>query len=126
VFATRGGLFWLDIVDHFLTHYGLVAVGILECVVIGWIYKASRLREHINHVSGANIGRWWEWSIKLLTPLVLIFILINDLIKEFTVSYGGYSRLANILIGRDWLLFSLFVALIVASRSWKIELQDHG
>ena len=126
VFATRGGLFWLDIVDHFLTHYGLVIVGILECVLIGWIFKASKLREHINHISQMKIGKWWEFSIRFLTPAVLIIILINDLIKEFSVCYGGYGWLANILIGRDWLLFTLFIALIVASHPWKTDLRDYA
>ena len=39
VFTTQAGLFWLDSVDHFLTHYGLVIVGILECIVVGWLFK---------------------------------------------------------------------------------------
>ncbi|WP_455221223.1 sodium-dependent transporter [Kaarinaea lacus] len=34
IFTTQAGLLWLDIVDHFITHYGLITVGILECIVI--------------------------------------------------------------------------------------------
>ncbi|MBL7130138.1 MAG: sodium-dependent transporter [Candidatus Omnitrophica bacterium] len=122
VFATRGGLFWLDIVDHFLTHYGLVVVGILECILIGWIFKASRLREHINNVATFTIGKWWDICIRFITPMMLILILINDLVKEIRVPYGGYSWLANILIGRDWLLATLFAALIVANHPWRIDI----
>ena len=54
IFTTQAGLYWIDIVDHFLTHYGLVVGAIFECVIIGWVYKSRRLREHINH---AKIGR---------------------------------------------------------------------
>jgi len=122
VFATRGGLFWLDIVDHFLTHYGLVVVGILECILIGWIFKASRLRDHINHVAVFGIGRWWDFCIRFVTPLILIMLLLNDLIKELTQSYGGYPWLANVLIGRDWLFLTLFAAIIIASRPWRIDI----
>ncbi|MFH1202159.1 MAG: sodium-dependent transporter [Candidatus Omnitrophota bacterium] len=123
VFATGGGLFWLDIVDHFLTHYGLVLVGILECILVGWIFKAARLREHINHIgSGFPIGGWWDFSVKFLTPILLIVILLNDLMRELTSSYGGYPWLANILIGRDWLFVTLFAAIIIAGRSWKIDI----
>ena len=125
VFATRGGLCWIDIVDHFLNNYGLVVVGILECILIGWVFKASKLREHINHVSNMKIGKWWDWSIKILTPAILMGLLINNLRQELSAPYGGYSWLANILIGRDWLLFTLVIALIVASHPWKIELRDH-
>ncbi len=123
VFATGGGLFWLDIVDHFLTHYGLVVVGILECILVGWIFKALKLREYINQISsGFLIGKWWDFSIKFLIPVLLGIILLNDLIREFSSSYGGYPWLANILIGRDWLIFTLFAALIIAARPWRIDI----
>jgi len=122
VFATRGGLFWLDIVDHFLTHYGLVAVGILECILIGWIFKASRLREHINHIAVFKVGKWWEFCVKFITPSALAIVLVNDLTKEIVQPYGGYSWLSNILIGRDWLLITLFMALIVASHPWRVDI----
>jgi len=46
--------------------------------------------------------------------------------EEISISYGGYSRLANILIGRDWLLFTLVSALLIATRSWKVALRDHA
>ena len=123
VFATGGGLFWMDIVDHFLNHYGLVVVGILECILIGWIFKASKLREYINHIcSGFSIGSWWDFSIKFLTPILLMIILFSDLIGDISHPYEGYPWLANILIGRDWLIFTLFAAIIVASRPWKIDI----
>ncbi|MFH1414065.1 MAG: sodium-dependent transporter [Candidatus Omnitrophota bacterium] len=123
VFATGAGVYWLDIVDHFLTHYGLMIVGILECIIIGWVYKASKLREYINHISsGFCIGSWWDFSIKLFTPVLLIAILLNDLIRELGTSYGNYPWLANVLIGRDWLIFTLFAAIIIAAKPWKIDI----
>ncbi|HEC70015.1 MAG TPA: sodium-dependent transporter, partial [Candidatus Omnitrophica bacterium] len=121
IFTTQAGLLWLDIADHFLTHYGLVIGAILECLLVGWFYRTQRLREHINNVSSLKINRCWDFSVRLLIPLVLIIILINSLIKEFSSPYGGYPVLSLILIGRDWLIFTLFLALIVAGRTWKIE-----
>jgi neurotransmitter:Na+ symporter, NSS family len=44
VFLCHSGLIWLDIVDHFINHYGLVLAGLLECVFIGWVLKARTLR----------------------------------------------------------------------------------
>ncbi|RKY27211.1 MAG: sodium-dependent transporter, partial [Candidatus Omnitrophota bacterium] len=118
IFTTQAGLLWLDIAAHFLTHYGLVIGAILECLLVGWFYRTQRLREHINNVSSLKINRCWDFSVRLLIPLVLIIILINSLIKEFSSPYGGYPVLSLILIGRDWLIFTLFLALIVAGRTW--------
>ncbi len=122
VFATQAGLYWLDIVDHFLTQYGLVLAAIFECVVLGYFYKTKALRQHINHYSVWSLKKWWwDISIKVITPLVLIVLFISSLIKEFTQPYGDYSWLAIVLIGRDWLIYTLFFAIIVAVHPWKIE-----
>jgi len=121
VFTTQAGLHWLDITDHFLTQYGLVLAAIFECIILGWVYKANRMREHINHYSTWQVQRWWNVCIKGVVPLVLIMLLVSSLIEEFSQSYGGYPILSIILIGRDWLLYTLFFAVIVASHPWKIE-----
>ncbi|MGR9052877.1 MAG: sodium-dependent transporter, partial [Gammaproteobacteria bacterium] len=63
VFTTQAGLLWLDIVDHFITHYGLVTVGILECLVIGWAFDLSLLRQHINRISSIRLGVVWSFLI---------------------------------------------------------------
>ncbi len=122
IFATGGGLFWIDIVDHFMSHYGLVLVGILECILIAWVYNTEKLKNHINHVSDLKIGFLWNWTIKYLIPGVLLILLVNDIVYEIFNPYGNYSRIAVIFIGRDWLLYTLFAALIFAMRPWKRDI----
>lgn len=124
IFATQAGLLWLDIVDHFLTQYGLVLAGIFECIVLGWIYKISLLRQHINTHSALKPPFLWEISIKIFIPLILIALFISTLVKEFSSPYGGYSVLSLILIGRDWLIYTLFFAIIVSAHPWKVKPQQ--
>lgn len=119
IFTTGGGLAWLDIVDHFLSHYGLFAASILQCILIGWIYGASRLREHVNAVSLVRVGRLLDFSLKYLIPAVLAVLFFNDLVTDSRRPYGGYPWIALILIGRDWLIATLIAALIVAMRPWR-------
>jgi len=124
IFTTGGGLFWLDIVDHFLTSYGLVIVGILECLLIGWYFKATKMREHINVASQLKIGKWWEFSIKILTPLILGIIFVSSLYQELSRPYGGYSITSLILIGRDWTLATLIIAIFISKYPWrKVEIK---
>lgn len=124
IFTTGGGLFWTDILDHFLSHYGLVTVGILECVLIGWIYKAEKLRQHINHISDLKIGLWWNITVRYLAPTVLLVLVFNSLIHEIITPYCGYTWTAIILIGRDWLLYTLIIALIIAFRPWRKDIHS--
>lgn len=121
IFATQGGICWLDIVDHFLIRYGLVLAAIFECIILGWIYKTQKLTQHINRYSSWTVKGWWSFCIRIVIPVTLLTILISSLVQELRVPYGGYSRLALILIGRDWLIYTLFSAVLVASYPWKIE-----
>jgi NSS family neurotransmitter:Na+ symporter len=119
IFTTGGGLAWLDIVDHFLSHYGLFVACILQCVLLAWVYKISELRDHVNSLSSLKIGRLFDLSIKYLIPIVLGVLLWNDLVADVRRPYGGYPWLMLLLIGAGWLLATLIAALFVASRPWR-------
>jgi len=119
IFTTKAGILWLDIVDHFVTHFGLVVVGIFECIVVGWMFKLPVLRAHINKISSIKLGVFWDILIKFFVPIILSFILFGDLISEIRKPYGDYTWTSLILIGRDWLLITLFMAIIFANRPWK-------
>ncbi len=123
IFTTGGGLYWLDIVDHFLTSYGLVMVGILECVFIGWIFKAAKLRDHINHISDFKIGSWWDYCVKVVTPGILVIALVGSFLKEIQSPYSGYPWTSLILIGRDWVIPTLIAALLVSRHRWRRGIQ---
>ncbi len=126
IFTTQAGLLWLDIVDHFLTHYGLVVVGIFECILVGWFFRIKVLRQHVNRISTIKLGFWWDILIKYFVPLVLGIILVGDLYTELKKPYGGYSWASLILIGWDWILLTLIAAFVIASRPWKTEHHKTG
>ena len=126
IFTTRGGLFWIDIVDHFITHYGLVLVGILEAVVVGWLFGTERLRRHINRISSLQLGRGWDFLIRYFVPLVLAVIFAGDLYAELKTPYGGYTWTSLILIGRDWLLITLAIGFVLACSPWRTRDHEAG
>ena len=109
IFTTRAGLYFLDVVDHFITNFGLVLAGIFQCIAIGWIYGADKLRNFMNSVSDWRIGVAWEWSIKLVIPIILILLVIAQFLKELEGNYEGYPDWA-IAIG--WLV--VIIPLVIA------------
>ncbi len=121
IFTSQAGLLWLDIVDHFITHYGLITVGVLECIVVGWLFNLPLLREHINRISSFHLGGWWDFLIKFFVPATLGLIFIGDLYNELQQPYGDYSWTALLLIGRDWLIATLAVALIITLKPWRTD-----
>ncbi|MDF1578367.1 MAG: hypothetical protein P1P81_07980, partial [Desulfobulbales bacterium] len=118
IFTTRGGLYVLDIADHFITNYALVLGGILECIIIGWILKATVLRDHINRF-GLGIHRTWSFFIKYTTPAILIYLLYLSGVGDLAENYEEYNSSELLLYGVGWLLLCLAVALILTSFPWK-------
>ncbi|MBN2407803.1 MAG: sodium-dependent transporter [Elusimicrobia bacterium] len=120
IFTTSGGLYWLDIVDHFITNYGLVVVGLLECLLIGWYLGSEKMREHINRVTdGIRLGRWWDVSVKFLIPLILAAILISSLFNEFSAPYENYPVSWLLLIGQNWMIATIVGSIIMTRYGWK-------
>jgi NSS family neurotransmitter:Na+ symporter len=118
VFTTRAGLYWLDIADHFLTNYGLIFAGILECVAVGWFLKAKVLRRHINAISAWKINKVWDYAIKIFTPGILLIIFVTNLMGEIKTAYGGYKVSALLILGMGWLLITLILSIFLSIRAW--------
>jgi len=99
LYASHSGLSWLDIVDKWMNCFGLAAVGLVECIIVGWLYKTGELRRWLNSVSEIRIGIWWDFCIKVVTPLVLIITIGLNLVERLRVPYGGYPRSALMVGG---------------------------
>lgn len=118
-FATQAGLYLLDIMDNFINNYGIVVVGLLEAVVIGWIVKAETIRKHTNSISYYNIGKWWDIAVKFVTPAILTYMLIQSLINEFKNPYEGYPLGALLLYGWGIIGLGIIGALLISKQPWK-------
>lgn len=118
IYTTNAGLYFLDVVDHFVTNVSLIVIGILECIAIGWIYGAEKMRKYVNKVSEMKIGKWWDITIKYITPIALAVILAIQLKAEFVENYGGYPDWA-ILVGWLFVLVPLVIAFLIPQKKVK-------
>jgi NSS family neurotransmitter:Na+ symporter len=119
LFVFHSGLIWLDIVDRFINHYGLVLAGFLECVFIGWILKTRSLRKHVSAVSGWKLSRIWDYLIKFVSPAILATIYVMDVINIIKEGYENYPTKALVLIGVNWLILSFVLAVVFAMYPWR-------
>jgi len=110
LFTTFAGLYYLDIVDHFITHYGLVFIGLLEAIAVGWIYGAEKLRAYINDVSEIRIGKWWTYLVKYIIPILLTGLLIHSLREDIMHPYGNYPQQVILLLGWGMLVVIALVS----------------
>ncbi|UCE49910.1 MAG: sodium-dependent transporter [Phycisphaerales bacterium] len=128
LFTTNVGLLWADIVDHFLNQYGLITVGIVEALVVGWLYRTDKLKAHIVSnlgLSGTHhrifkyvVLQLWMYCIRFITPVALGIAIVHSLIKEFETPYEGYPISGVIILGVGWLLVTHIVAFGLSGLPW--------
>ena len=120
VFTTNGGLYWgADLLDRAVAFYGLLLTGAIGCLVVGWKFPVSRLRNYVNETSDFKIGAWFDWMIKVVVPVGLLFVVIyGGFIKDIGESYGGYPRWASSFI---WvvLVVTLILSFVLAKLKTK-------
>jgi NSS family neurotransmitter:Na+ symporter len=104
VFATGAGLYILDVADHFIVNYGLVTIGLLEAVVVGWLWKGEDLVSFINQHSRWKLGTSWYIAIRYLIPLFLVTLLAWNVYNEVQAPYNGYPAWALLTFGLTPLL----------------------
>lgn len=89
VYITRGGLNWLGTMDGFINGtWGIAFLGLLECLVLGWVYRIENLRRHANDRSDWNLGRWWNYAVRIFIPIVLGTLFFWSLFEDFTNTEG--------------------------------------
>ncbi|MFW6180385.1 MAG: sodium-dependent transporter [Spirochaetota bacterium] len=115
LYTTRGGLYWLDIVDRMASFYGLLITGALASIIVGWVFPARKLREHVNETSDFKVGAWFDWMLKIVVPAGALFVVIyGGFAKDLKEPYEGYPMWAAsfiwILLGVTFILSFVFQA----------------
>ncbi|MCK4719133.1 sodium-dependent transporter, partial [bacterium] len=110
LFITDGGLYWLDIVDHWVNDYGLILVAFLEVLFLGWFFNLKSLQVQIDEVSEIKAGMWWLIMIKYVATPVLAVILVWGVINDIRNPYGDYDLIWRIIGG-----WGLIAVLLIAS-----------
>lgn len=118
------GLNFLDILDHWAFGYSLLTVGLIEAVLLGWVFGASNLRAFVNQHSTLKLGGWFDVLIKYVIPAVLTVVLVWNLYLDLFGEAGLYGTqypLGSVswfpvVIPLMWILGTLGIASYLTSR----------
>jgi NSS family neurotransmitter:Na+ symporter len=123
IFCTGAGLYILDIVDYFLNNFGLIFVGIVEAIAIGWIINLGWFTEKANEGAYYKVGGKWQFCIKFAVPVILIISLGMTMYSVATKGYEGYPAIALVLFG--WLVMAVCILLpfIFQKIKWATKLE---
>ncbi|WP_085523661.1 sodium-dependent transporter [Tuberibacillus sp. Marseille-P3662] len=127
VYATQGGLNFLDTVDHFVLSMGVGLAGLVEVIVIAWVLrKVKNLQEYNNALSDIKVGSWWVICLTVITPILMTFMMAQSIYTDLTEQYSGYPWSFLIICGWIMLALTLIAGFIFTSVKWKsgLEKQD--
>lgn len=115
IFATGAGVYILDIVDHFINTYAIALAGLLEVILLAWFFNLEGARKYANNLSDFGVGRWWNFTLKFVTPILLGIMFIYNTFIDITKGYEGYPTNALLIIGGGLVLLMIIVAFVLAS-----------
>ncbi|QDQ97808.1 sodium-dependent transporter [Tomitella fengzijianii] len=112
-FPTRSGVSVLDTVDHFANEFGIVGAALTSVVVVTWLLrKLPQQRDHLNGVSSFKLGWIWMACVGVITPIVLAYMLIDQIIDTVQNGYGDYG--GGLVAGFGWALQIALIVIAVA------------
>ena len=112
IFLTAGGgIYWINIMDHFLSNFALVFIGLFECLLFGYFLGIDKLRKHVNETSEIFIGKWWNNLIKFVAPVILLLIAFASMVELMTKGYNDFPSW-TLLAGALIVLASFIIAFL--------------
>lgn len=104
------GFTLIDLIDHWAFSHGLLVVGLVECLILGWKLPISRLREAVNQNSRFRLPKAFDALIKFVIPGVLIVILVLSAIDK--VRNGLYGWQPALAFGQSLPIFAFLFWLV--------------
>ncbi|XP_018026292.1 sodium- and chloride-dependent glycine transporter 2 [Hyalella azteca] len=111
--TTKAGMYVLNMMDSYSSTFSALMVGVIEVLVVTWIYGVDNFMDDIKLMLGKHPYPRWFWRNiwKFGMPLMVFTILAGTFLFYEAPSYGDYHfpRWANIV---GWALSFSSVALI--------------
>ncbi|WP_413304133.1 sodium-dependent transporter [Bacillus sp. 1P10SD] len=120
LFATNGGLYLLDVVDYFINNFGIVFAGLIEVILVAWFFKGlTGLQKHTNEISDLRVGTWWKVCLGVVTPLVLGYMMFDNIRQNLKQNYENYPTELIMYAGVLLVAFTILVAVLLSLKGWK-------
>lgn len=120
-FASYAGFnYILDIVDAYVGNIVIAGLGLVEVILISYIYGTDKLREEANRFSDFKVGKWWDYLLRYFTPVLLGVVVVTNLVNLVTGLFAQdrVGILSNIIFGWGTILIMIGASIIFYKRKW--------
>ncbi|XP_078602411.1 sodium-dependent proline transporter-like isoform X2 [Branchiostoma floridae x Branchiostoma japonicum] len=145
--TTNAGMYWLQLLDWYSAGFSLMVISLCLVIAIQYVYGMKRFCKDIKTMLGFEPPIYFKVCWVAITPALLLFILIFNLVQFNPVTYGDYeypnwAEIMGLLMGLSSCLLIPIVAVIQVcrqkgsllerikaaarpSRDWGPALEDH-
>ncbi|XP_033746296.1 sodium-dependent proline transporter-like [Pecten maximus] len=88
--TTSGGMYWLQLLDHYVGSWSLLVIGLTEVMVINFIYGINRFFSDITVMQGYRPSIWWKICWLGISPAGMVFILVFSFVDYSPIKYDSY------------------------------------
>lgn len=119
LFSSVNGINALDVVDNWINSIALIGVAVFAVIYLTYGRKILReLRLHVSYVSSFTLGKWWSFTVGVITPAVLIYILLATVWTLATSGYGEYPTSFQLIFGWGCVLFAFIFTAVFTLVPW--------
>lgn len=120
VFCMGGGLYVLDIVDHFINNFGILGAALAEIALLSWLCRLEVVREHVNSVSEFAVGTWWTVCLRYVTVSILAVLVVVNIYGDLAVNYSGYGNTELVAYGWAVVVACMLLGLALKNGSSRV------
>lgn len=119
-FSTYAGFnYILNIVDSYVGNYIIATLGFIEIILVYKFYDIESIRLGANEFSDFKIGKWFNFLLIFVTPILLGINILSNFINEFK-----NLTLENIVFGWGTIAIMIIVATIFYKKDWKSDINE--
>ena len=102
LFSSVNSIKLVDIVDHFINNIGIIGGALLSIISIAWFKRSAllELRDHVNRISTVQLGKGWDFTLTVITSLILLVTLCMTV---FSLIKNGYDTYSSSMLMFLWL-----------------------
>ncbi|XP_052072978.1 sodium- and chloride-dependent glycine transporter 1-like [Mytilus californianus] len=90
IFCFQGGIYIFQLIDWYIAAFSRPIIGILECLIFGWIYGLERLSQDLHLMIGKRLPAFFRICIAVVTPVILLVLVISTFAGYKRPAYGSY------------------------------------
>ncbi|MBP2240432.1 NSS family neurotransmitter:Na+ symporter [Cytobacillus eiseniae] len=119
LFSTNGGLYFLDAADYFINNFGVALAGLVEVIIVAWVLRELKnLQSHANSMSDIRLGSWWKICLGIITPVVLGYMMVQNIVTNIKENYEGYPTSFLLYMGWGVAVLAIILGFVFMAIKW--------